>query len=199
MTKIRVIKTHNGAAFGAWIVLYQKDKNTVECVCECGANRLIHRSNLTSGKTTSCGCKKSEKIAKARTTHGMHGTPTYSSWSSMLTRCNNKNSKAYKNYGARGIKVCERWSLFENFLQDMGEKPKKGMSIDRIDNQGNYEPGNCKWASAKEQCSNTRRTKLTKKLVYEIRAGEKNKKDVMHETGCASSTYSMAKCGANWK
>lgn len=193
------IKTHDGAVFGAWVVLSQKDGNTVECVCECGTHRLIHRSNLTSGKTKSCGCKKAEKVAKARTTHSMFGTPTYSSWSSMMTRCKNQKSKSYANYGARGIKVCERWNLFENFLQDMGEKPKKGMSIERINNDGNYEPGNCRWATPKEQASNTRRTKLTQELVSQIRAGQVSKEEVMHQTGCASSTYSMAKLGTNWK
>jgi hypothetical protein len=87
--------------------------------------------------------------------HGMHKTPTYRSWADMLNRCENPRHKSYKDYGGRGIKVCNRWTWFLNFLNDMGIKPE-GKSLDRIDNDGNYEPSNCRWATPKEQSHNRR-------------------------------------------
>jgi hypothetical protein len=90
-----------------------------------------------------------------RPTHGMTGKPTWRSWREMLARCQNPNNDRYASYGGRGIKVCDRWQLFENFLADMGERPD-GTSLDRIDNDGNYEPSNCRWADAFEQQANTR-------------------------------------------
>lgn len=99
--------------------------------------------------------------------HGYEGTPTYNSWRSMKQRCLNKNSPDYKHYGGRGITVCERWMDFKNFLDDMGKRPK-GMSLDRIDNDGNYEPSNCKWSNMKEQ-SNNRRTENIGSNLRELR------------------------------
>lgn len=94
--------------------------------------------------------------ANGRYSHGMNGTPTYRSWQAMLTRCTNSNRAQFKDYGGRGIKVCERWLKFENFLADMGERPD-GTTLDRFPNKdGDYEPGNCRWASRVEQNRNTR-------------------------------------------
>jgi hypothetical protein len=92
------------------------------------------------------------------TQHGMSGTATYCCWANMKYRCNNPNSKKYSDYGGRGIRVCERWNDFKVFFADMGEKPH-GLTLDRKDNDGNYEPGNCRWATRSEQQGNTRRSR----------------------------------------
>ena len=128
--------------------------------CDCGRLTVVGGSRLRSGNTKSCGCRNSE-VAEARVLihgHGRHDdlSPEYRTWKAMRQRCMNPRAKNYRHYGGRGITVCERWNTFTNFLADMGPKPK-GRSIDRINNDGNYEPSNCRWATPKEQAKNTRK------------------------------------------
>lgn len=124
-----------------------------ECYCECGTLCNVLSSNLRTGHTKSCGCLDREKSSERMTKHGRYGTGTYESWTGMIQRCTNPNHTHYDRYGGRGITIHPPWMVFSNFYADMGEKPD-GFSIERIDNSGNYEPGNCKWISPKEQARN---------------------------------------------
>jgi hypothetical protein len=129
------------------------------CQCSCGTITVVFAHNLKSGNTQSCGCLHNEMAAKACSKHGYYGTPTYKSWESMKARCQNPNIPDWKNYGEKGIRFCKRWEVFENFLADMGERPS-GTSLDRYPNKtGNYEPNNCRWATASQQNKNRQRWK----------------------------------------
>lgn len=145
-----------GTRFGKLVVLgyvgQSEDHNAKwACLCDCGKTHIVARSGLIHSKTKSCGCTAVEK----HIVHGYYGTLTYSSWSSMRTRCENPKHVAFWKYGGSGITVCDRWLDFRNFLADMGERPAREYSIDRWpDNRGNYEPGNCRWATKKQQSNN---------------------------------------------
>ncbi|WP_198432732.1 hypothetical protein [Burkholderia ubonensis] len=137
---------------------HEGNKNRrVYAQCECGAVRDYVLSEVRLGKTKSCGCiqREGECYRKHGHTKGKKFSPEYHSWASMMTRCTNPKSSKYADYGGRGILVCERWHDFENFLADMGLRPE-GTTLERKEVNGNYEPGNCIWATRKRQSNNTR-------------------------------------------
>lgn len=167
------IKDLTNSRFGRLLVIkyaYSRRKKVYwECLCDCGNIKEIQGTDLKSGKTLSCGCLHKEVLSK-RVKHGYarrfnQNDPLYVAWKNMKLRCLNHSFSGWKDYGGRGIKVCERWlNSFENFAFDMGEHPGKGYSLERIDNNGNYTPENCKWATRTEQGRNRRANTL---LTYQ--------------------------------
>lgn len=131
-----------------------------KCLCKCGSEVYVATYDLTSGHTKSCGCFHKERARAANITHGCAKigkvTEEYRAWQHMIKRCTDKNQSNYQYYGGRGITFCERWRSFENFLEDMGNKPDSSYSLDRLDVNGNYEPANCIWATKLQQANNKR-------------------------------------------
>ena len=127
------------------------------CECECGNIISVDAGNLISNHTLSCGCLLKDRTVK----HGLWGGPEYRCWAKMIQRCTNKNDAHYPRYGNAGVSVCERWKTFAAFYEDMGTRPSLGHTLDRFpDNQGNYEPGNVRWATISEQSENKKNTRL---------------------------------------
>lgn len=156
--------------------------------CVCGVEKIYRRSNVRNGNTKSCGCLNDEKRKSIE--HGQarknNWSSEYRSWLSMKARCSNPRNNEYHRYGKRGISVCERWLDFKNFIEDMGLKPGSSYSIDRINSKGNYEPGNCRWASAKEQALNSSRCKF-----LEFNGSRLNIADWARKTGIKHTTISF--------
>lgn len=155
--KAEGVKTKSGRALTNWI-----------CLCECGNEVTVLGENLKKGRTRSCGClAKEHQREHGKTINLKHGqnhknnpTPEYRAWQSMIQRCENPNCHAYGDYGGRGISICKEWrESFEHFYRDMGPKPSHSHSLDRIDVNGNYEPGNCRWANKATQSRNVRHQK----------------------------------------
>ncbi len=163
------------------------------CTCDCGAYVIVGTALLQRGKTKSCGCYRRDRGVKHGSTINLrHGegsngkeTPEYRAWTQAKSRCHNENHSDYKNYGARGIRMCERWrSSYEKFLAAVGRRPSPTHSLDRRDNDGNYEPDNCRWATSQEQNRNNRNTRI-------VTIGKKTKAlgDWLDETGTSRTTF----------
>ena len=144
LTAVRRVENFSGYGQSRWLFK-----------CDCGNDLIAFGYNVAHGRQKSCGCYRDDH--PARLDHGYSKSRVFHTWVAIRQRCFNKNSKYYSHYGARGIKVCDRWLVFENFLADMGE-PEDGLSLDRINNDGDYEPSNCRWATKQTQVRNRRTT-----------------------------------------
>ena len=153
-----------GQRFGRYLVISRAEnkcgKTHWNCMCDCGKSKSVYAGSLRAGTSTSCGCQRDEETSRRNFKHGVaagcHAAQpprTYNCWRNMKARCQNPKNPKYPVYGGRGITVCESWQTFANFYADMGDCPAKH-SIDRIDNDGNYEPSNCRWATDGQQGSN---------------------------------------------
>lgn len=153
-----------GKTFGRWTVLEhcrsEGKRHFYRCRCECGTEKEVNAAYLRIGDSRSCGCLRDELTGNRRRKHAQTGNATYRCWQNMLNRCRNRKLPNTQNYSGRGITVCKRWEQYEGFLADMGPKPGPGYSLERINNSGNYVPGNVKWATRKEQNRNKRTNRL---------------------------------------
>jgi hypothetical protein len=199
-----------GQRFGRLVVLSYAGKDKYNgaiwlCRCDCGIAKSIARRQLQSGDTVSCGCYHREKVAEigrlSKTTHGMSRSPTHVVWTHIISRCTNPKNRAWKNYGGRGIAVCDRWrNSFEAFIADMGEKPS-GMTIERVDNDRGYEPENCVWLKPSLQNRNRRTTKLSLEAAAEVRkrlAGGETLDSVAAAFSVCRSTIVLVRDGRTW-
>lgn len=145
-----------GQRFSRLLALeYVKAKNAWRCLCQCGTEKYVNTTALRQGKIISCGCARDERVGAMNLRHGATHSPEYTTWRGMKGRCLNPKASQYPYYGGRGITICQRWlDSFEAFLADMGTRPP-GMTLDRILVDGNYEPGNCRWATPTEQVTNS--------------------------------------------
>ena len=176
MTKVSD-KVQAGARLGRWTFLHVHDRTArgheywLAC-CECGRQKVVLLNNVLRGKSLSCGCLRKELNSKRWRTHGQASngqTRTYKVWSHLKARCLNPDDASYPRYGGRGIAVCDRWAQsFEAFLEDMGPCPSSAHSIDRINNDGGYEPSNCRWATQQQQMQNTSANRFSYEQVVDI-------------------------------
>jgi hypothetical protein len=150
-----------GQKFNRWTVVSKGSPKKVFCRCDCGTLAEVDKWTVVHGTSKSCGCYLKEVMSKINLTHGRSRTPEYGSWLAMKKRCTDENYGEFKYYGGRGISICDRWKKFENFIADMGIKPSPIHSIDRINNDGNYEPSNCRWATPSTQTLNQRLLRKT--------------------------------------
>lgn len=152
-----------GHKYNRWTVISEagKDKHGATfwlCRCDCGEMGQVRTTHLRLGVSKSCGCLQREVAAAEKTTHGLYRHPLYDVWHAMHRRTSNPEDPGYPHYGGRGISVCERWSSLDAFVVDMGPSYRKGLTIDRVNNDGNYEPGNCRWTTRVVQQRNRTNT-----------------------------------------
>lgn len=173
--------------------------------CDCGVQKDVLAGNVRANRTVSCGCYRRISNVAAKTRHGHSGanvSPEYRAWMHMRNRCSNPADASYSLYGDRGIRVCDRWSVFENFFSDMGARPSASHSLDRIDNERGYEPDNCRWATPKVQCRNRRCVKMDEvtasQALWMVVDGGYRIADVGRAFSVSASTVSLIVHGKTW-
>jgi hypothetical protein len=162
----KVLIDETGKRYGKLLVLCRASNHGTKarwhCVCDCGQVKQVTGGHLRSGHSASCGCTAFEKMRIATTTHGMASTPLYKVWKEMRARCNRVSHARFSDYGGRGVQVCDAWNTsFEAFKKDVGLQYQAGLQLDRINNDGHYEPGNTRWVDAKTNCRNSRSVRIT--------------------------------------
>ena len=192
-----------GKVFGRLTVVSEAPKNRnklmVNCRCSCGNSLTCRSESLRSGMTGSCGCLQVDAVLALNTTHGMSKTVEHSAWLEIKRRIFDTTRPGYNNYGGRGISMCADWvDSFETFYKDMGPRPE-GYSIDRIDNDGNYEPSNCRWATRTQQNQNSRACKLTADIIRDIRASSLTQRELSEAYEVSPSTISSILSRVTWK
>lgn len=155
-------RIHIGDKFSRWTVIWKlpsvDGQAAIECRCECGTVKQVRAHALRSGRSASCGCLRKEIVAANNFKHGGRDSLLYRVWANMIQRCENPRTEEFKNYGGRGIKVCDAWHDYAQFLSDMGATYQQGLEIDRKNNDGDYEPSNCRWVTRKVNGRNQRRS-----------------------------------------
>lgn len=194
-----------GQRFGKLVVTGRSEKTSASgalwiCNCDCGGKTVTTSLKLRKGHTSSCGCLR-VRASQALITHGhANKTLTYRSWKEMRQRCLNPKSDKWQWYGGRGVKICEQWSDYSVFLADMGERPA-GMTIDRIDNNGDYEPSNCQWATQLEQTRKQEKNVLTEETARQLksdRADGMTYQELGKKYGVSKTTAHRCNIGATW-
>ena len=200
---MKKISLNPGDKFNRWTVInvlppYKypngRERKKYICRCDCGTIRRVDMVSLTRNHSKSCGCLELEEFKKRFTKHGMNGTQEYKCWQNMKNRCYNQKVKQYKDYGGRGITVCERWlNSFENFYADMGVLPSVKHTIERRDNDKGYSPDNCYWATRTEQAQNNRRN-----VLISFNGDTRNVTEWSHQTGIKAATIRARITVLNW-
>lgn len=178
-----------GERYGRLVVLSKtragKAGREVDAKCDCGPTVVVGVAPLVRGKTQSCGCLQRERTGNANRRHGMSATAPYNVWKAIVARVYNPSNASYARYGGRGIGMCERWrSSYAEFVKDVGRRPSPRHEIDRIDNDGNYEPGNVRWATRREQMTNVSNNRIVQFRGVDCRASA-----LSHEFGVPNSTF----------
>lgn len=178
------LKNYNGHRFGRWTVVARIDRRRTEVVCDCGERRIAWMTGLRSGESKSCGCLQKELASSRNSTHGLSQRypKEYRAWCAARKRCNNPNHDSFALYGGRGIRFSSQWDDFTRFMEDMGECPP-GATLDRIDPDGGYGPGNCRWADMKVQQNNRRNNHIVEHLGRSLTTSQ-----WADEIGIAAST-----------
>lgn len=199
------MKSQVGDRHGRWTILALYTERTAEkqwrtmatCRCDCGNEKSVRADYVRSGTSASCGCLQNSQFK-----HGMSHSPDWVRWSGIKARCFNPNHINYRNYGGRGVTMCDRWKdSFENFLADMGSPPSPQHTIDRIDSNGNYEPGNCRWTDRRTQARNTRTIQLNPVavcLIRHMRRRGSKLTDLGHAFGISSPYVAHVTNGKTW-